>query len=101
MGLEITIDLAKLDTAISTYQKLVTDLDVVTKNLDTAMTSLESTGWRSPAGKAFFSKYDEAWKKNVEKRKKVLDHLREALQTAKTEYAAVANEAAQLANSLR
>ncbi|MDR1184486.1 MAG: WXG100 family type VII secretion target, partial [Coriobacteriales bacterium] len=86
MGYEITIDLGKLETAISTYKEVISNLDAITKSLDNAMTSLESTGWRSPAGKAFFSKYDKGWKDNVKKRTKILAHLRDSLQTARTEY---------------
>lgn len=92
----ISIDLDKLSAAISSYDDIINEFEEALKNTEKAIHSLKSSGWKSNASIAYFLTYDEVWKKNMNKRLKIIKHLQDCLKKAQIEYNAVYEEMEQL-----
>lgn len=88
----ISIDLDKLASAISSYDDIISEFEDALKSTEKAINSLKTCGWKSNASSAYFMTYDDAWKKNMNKRLKIIKHLRDCLMKAQTEYTAVYEE---------
>ena len=93
---KIKINLDKLSTAINNYNEIITDFEDAVKNTEKAISSLKTSGWKSGASTAYFLTYEDTWKKNMNKRIKIIKHLRDCLKKAQTEYTAVYDEMLEL-----
>lgn len=93
---KIKIDLDKLSSAITNYEDIISDFEQSVKDTEKAINSLKTSGWKSGASTAYFLAYEDTWKKNMEKRIKIIKHLKDCLKKAKDEYTEVYNEMQQL-----
>lgn len=96
----ISIDLEKLSSAISSYDDIISEFEEAINNAEKAINSLKTCGWKSNASNAYFLAYDDTWKKNMNKRLKIIKHLRDCLKKAQTEYTAVYEEMEELDSAL-
>jgi WXG100 family type VII secretion target len=92
MARQIEIDLNKLTHAQTAYTRVATDLNSSIRGLDSALEMLKNSGWSSEASNAFFMHYDSSWKENMNKRVRMLEHVKSCLQKAQSEYTAIYNE---------
>lgn len=97
---KIKIDLDVLNAAISQYDGIINDFEQSLKDTEKAINSLKSSGWKSGASTAYFLTYEDTWKKNMQKKLKIIKHLRSCLKKAKTEYTNVYEELQQIDNVL-
>ena len=56
------------------------------RHADEAMETLRSSGWNTPASKAFFEKYNMDWKPQFEANLAYLSHLYDCLKLASEKY---------------
>lgn len=96
----ITIDLDKLSSAITSYDEIISSFEQAVKDTEKAISSLKTSGWKSGASTAYFLTYEDTWKKNMKKRIKIIKHLRDCLKKAQKEYTAVYEEMQQLDSAL-
>lgn len=96
----IEIDIDKLSNAISQYDSIITEFENAVKNTERAMNSLKSSGWKSGASTQYFLTYEDTWKKNMQKRIKIIKHLRSCLSKAQKEYTEIYNAADTLDKAL-
>lgn len=97
---KIKIDLGKLSTAISNYESIITDFEEAVKQTEEAIKALKSSGWKSGASTQYFLTYENTWKKNMNKRIKIVKHLKKCLEKAKTEYQSIYDEMTKLDSAL-
>ena len=93
---KIKINLDKLSTAISSYDEIITDFEEAVSNTEKAISSLKTSGWKSGASSTYFLTYEDTWKKNMNKRIKIIKHLRDCLKKANTEYSPLYEEMLEL-----
>lgn len=93
---KIKIDLDVLNAAISQYDEIINEFEQSLKDTEKAINSLKSSGWKSGASTAYFLTYEDTWKKNMQKKLKIIKHLRLCLKKAKTEYTGVYEELQQI-----
>lgn len=93
---KIKINLDKLSSAINSYDEIITEFEEAVSNTEKAINSLKTSGWKSGASSAYFLTYEDTWKKNMNKRIKIIKHLRDCLKKANTEYTAVYEEMLEL-----
>lgn len=97
---KITIDLDKLSSAIAEYDDIITNFEQAVRDSERAINSLKNSGWKSGASTAYFLTYEDTWKKNMQKRIKIIKHLRDCLKKAYTEYTDIYEEMQQLDSAL-
>ena len=95
------IDTDILQTTISTYARIIDDIQNAIKDAERAIDVLKTSGWKTNASKAFFDNFDSSWKKSINDRVKVIKHLKECLENAKRDYDGLCSEASRLGNSLQ
>lgn len=96
MAKKIKINLDKLSSAINSYDEIIIEFEEAVSNTEKAINSLKTSGWKSGASSAYFLTYEDTWKKNMNKRIKIIKHLRDCLKKANTEYTAVYEEMLEL-----
>lgn len=96
----IRIDLDSLSTAITNYNNIIDDFENAVKETEKAINSLRTSGWKSGASTAYFMTYEDSWKKNMQKRIKIITHLRDCLKKAYDEYTGVYEEMMKLSDDL-
>lgn len=77
------------------YNECVTDMDSLKTKMQTMVDSVRE-GWKSEAGDAFFSKYDNEWLQGFVQYKEVLTHMAENLDSAKGKYSEITRQAKAL-----
>ncbi len=97
---DIKIDLDKLSNAISSYSTIISDFEQAVKDTEDAIKSLKTSGWKSGASTQYFLTYENTWKKNMNKRIKIIKHLKQCLEKAKKEYQDVYDEMTKLDSAL-
>lgn len=85
----ISIDLDKLNKAIQEYANIINDFKTAIKQTEQAIDILKNTDWKSGASTAYFMQYEDTWKKNMETRIKILEHLLKCMIFAKLEYESI------------
>ena len=96
MAKKIYMNLDNLSAAVSEYDDIITEFDEAMKNAEKAIKALKSSGWKSSASTAYFLTYEDTWKQNMDKRLKIIKHLKACLKKAQTEYTNVYEEMEQL-----
>ena len=96
----LRIDLTQLQTTIQTYQTSITELRTASQNLDAAINILRNSDWKSGASTQYFAKYDDSWKQNMDRQLKILEHLKDCLDEAKTEYQGLYNQVHTLGQNI-
>ncbi|SDI36147.1 WXG100 family type VII secretion target [Pseudobutyrivibrio sp. 49] len=89
------IDNEAIQTAKDQYYQHELDMDELKVDLETAITELRKS-WKSDAGDKFFEKFDDQWVKNMSDYIVVLQHMQTNLNTAKTKYQDIYDEAGRL-----
>lgn len=97
---KIEIDLDKLSSAIASYDDIIANFEQAIKESEKAINSLRNSGWKSGASTAYFLEYEDTWKQNMEKKLKIIKHLRDCLNKANAEYTGVYEEMQQLYTAL-
>lgn len=100
MAKKLKVDLEQLSETITMYDKSYNDFESLIKTLSASVDALQNTGWKSAASEAFFSTFDETWKKNMEMHLKIIKHLKECLVNAKNEYEALYESIPSIGNTL-
>ena len=98
--MDIRVDLTQLDETIKAYDTAVTDIKTAFDNLDSAISTLRSTDWKSGASTQYFSTYDDSWKQNMIRQQEILEHLKSCLEYARTEYEAVYGKVSSLGQNI-
>lgn len=101
MAKKLMIDLEMLNSTINNYEQASQEFTEMIRSLDRVVDTLRNSEWKSTAATAFFATYDDNWRVNMEKHILIIDHLRECLEGARTDYKKLADEAADLENALR
>ncbi len=94
------VDTDVLQSTINTYATVIDDIEKAISDAQKAIDVLRTSGWKTNASRAFFDNYDNSWKTNVNNRVKVIKHLKECLEDAKSDYEALCSEASRLGNSI-
>ncbi|HHW47062.1 MAG TPA: WXG100 family type VII secretion target [Clostridiaceae bacterium] len=100
MANKLKIDFDQLNDTIKDYEKSIDEFETLVNTLTASVDALKNSGWKSAASDAFFKTFDETWKKNIEMHIKILIHLKECLNYAKTEYETLYNSIPSIGNSL-
>ena len=88
MATEVKVDLDALETAWRTYNSEITNLRNAVDTLDKTIEKLRSSAWKTNGADEFFKNYDSTWKKHFNDHISYLEHLRDCLSKAKTEFGA-------------
>lgn len=94
------VDTDVLQSTINTYATVIDDIEKAISDAQKAIDVLRTSGWKTNASRAFFDNYDKSWKTNVNNRVKVIKHLKECLEDAKSDYETLCSEASRLGNSI-
>lgn len=97
---KIYIDLDKLSFAINSYDEVITSFEQAVKDTEKAMNALKTSAWKTGASTAYFLLYEDTWKSNMEKRIKIIKHLKDCLVTANEEYSAIYEEMQSIDDNL-
>lgn len=89
------LDKDALDKAKTNYSTYAQDMTNLKTKLENAVNDIRN-GWQSDAGDAFFTKFDDEWKKNFDDYINVINHMSSNMQIAKNKYQAVFDEADKL-----
>ena len=101
MANKLTIDFDALDYAIKQYEEASKNFGDMISALDKTVDELKNSEWKSSAATAFFASYDDNWRVNMEKHILIINHLRECLEKARSDYHELADEASELEAVLR
>lgn len=88
----LAFDTDVLKKAAGEYSDVADELRDMASKLDALFSKLESGGWDTPAGKAFYEMTKTNWKKNIEKYAALLDTLNKILVKASEDYDGLINE---------
>lgn len=94
------IDTDILQNTISAYQTAIDDIEGAIKDAEQAINVLKGSGWKTTASQAFFDNFDSNWKTGINNRVKVVKHLKDCLEKAKSDYDSLVTAASQIGNSL-
>lgn len=83
---ELSVELSELEHAFGTFKGLHDEFQSAYTKLDCAIKDLRGSDWLSDASTAYFKQYEDTWKKNMNMHIAILEHLRDCLNNAKTEY---------------
>ena len=100
MADKLKIDISQLETTIKDYEKSIEDFENLIATLESSVDALKNSGWKSAASDEFFKTFDEKWKKNIDMHIKVIEHLKECLKYARTEYETLYNSIPSIGDSL-
>lgn len=100
MAYTLKIDLDELNNTIQAYEGAIIDFETSIKNVDTTLSKLKASGWKSGASTAYFLHYEDTWKENMKKHIKIIKHMKDCLIKARSEYTNVKNEYDSLKYSL-
>ena len=89
------LDREALETAQNNYSSYAQRMKSLMEKLVKAMEEVRG-GWDSDAGKAFFEKFDDEWKKNFDDYTKVVEHMADNMNVAKNKYQAIFDQADKL-----
>jgi len=101
MAKELKIDFDQLTNTINSYNSLISDLESVKTQANTAIKILEGTKWKSAASEAFFNTYSTGWTVAFNEQIKSLEFLVEQLNDARDQYQDLYEEIDQIANAVR
>ncbi|MBR2190594.1 MAG: WXG100 family type VII secretion target [Eubacterium sp.] len=82
----LAYDTEAMRSCANRYGEIAEELDELSKNLDTKLKLLSSSGWTTPAGSAFHKMTDRSWQKNIRKYTNLLRTLKKILKSAANEY---------------
>lgn len=85
-------DADKLEETEKTYRECVKTMEDLQKKMQTMVDDI-TDAWKTPAGSAFFAKYNDEWLKGFTQYQEVLTHFADCLSTASDEYLAVTRKA--------
>ena len=83
---DLAFDTGVLRKAAGEYKQIASDLRDMSSKLDSLLSGLQSRGWTTPAGTAFYEMTNTNWEKNIEKYASLLDTLDGILIKAADEY---------------
>lgn len=86
MGIDLRYDTEAINTAITDYREIVTEMDELKTELSKLFEQLKDEDWKSKAGEAFSNKYEEGWAANVDKYIAVVNELADILEYVNTNY---------------
>lgn len=89
------LDRDALETAKSEYSSYAQQMSDLKDKLVGAVDDIRD-GWKSDAGDAFFTKFDDEWKKNFDDYINVINHMSSNMEIAQNKYQAVFDEADKL-----
>ena len=89
------LDKDALNMAKTNYSTYADDMDILKSTLETAVEDIRKD-WKSDAGDAFFTKFDDEWKKNFDDYINVINHMSSNMQIAQNKYQAIFDEAEKL-----
>jgi hypothetical protein len=96
MAKELKFDTDDLQTAIDNYTTVKTNLIAIKELLNTTLSDLQTEGWDSGAGKAFFDKFDVDWGKALNGHIETLELFLGMINEAKVEFENLSDEADKL-----
>lgn len=82
MSTEVKVDLSVLETALSTYDKQILELENAHQEITNALSTLRISAWKSNGADAFFANYDQKWNRDFKDHIEYLKHLRDCLKLA-------------------
>lgn len=100
MANKLTIDFDALDSTIKSYEEASKSFEDMILKLDKTIDELKNSEWKSSAATAFFESYDGNWRVNMEKHILIINHLRECLEKARSDYRELEEEATELESVL-
>lgn len=86
MAKQLKVDFDVFDQSINEYQRAIDLFEEMLGELNKSIDDLRSSGWISAASEAFFETFDNKWKSNMELHIKVLNHFKECLESARSDY---------------
>ena len=86
MATRVEVDFNAITNAINAYTRAISDFESIVNTLDAPMCTLEASGWKSAASEAFFRRYEDRWKANMDTHKSSIGTLRESLQCVCNQY---------------
>lgn len=86
MATEVKIDLDILENGWRTYNTEINNLRDAIDKLDETIQKLRSSAWKSNGSDEFFRNYDTTWKKRFEDHISYMEHLRDCLSKARSEF---------------
>ena len=84
MAKEVKVNLDVLDNTKKVYDDSIDTLENAVRSLSEAIEELRTKSWNTNGADAFFSNYDDSWKKDFNKHISYLKHLRDCLAIAST-----------------
>lgn len=86
MASKLKVDLDAIEHTISQYDSAANEFNNILTSLDKSVELLKNSGWDSEASKAYFSSFDETWKKNMLAHIKSISFMRNCLKEAGSDY---------------
>ncbi len=86
MATEVKVDLEQLGSVWQTYNNEISHLREAIDSLNKTMDVLRASAWKTNGSDEFFRNYDATWKKRFEEHLSYLEHLRDCLNKANTEF---------------
>ena len=89
-------DETALGNAKASYEQYAADMKALRELLTGDVKDLKTSAWQSKAADAFFTKFDDEWKKNMKKYEDVINHMADNMKIAIDTYQPVWDEAEEL-----
>ena len=89
-------DETALGNAKSEYEQFAADMKALRELLEGDVNDLKSSAWQSKAADAFFKKFNDEWKENMQKYEAVITHMADNMKIAIDTYQPVLDEAEEL-----
>lgn len=100
MARKLSVNFDAMENTIRQYEESADDFKNMLSTLNKSVNVLRDSGWKSGASEAYFSSYDETWKKNMEDHLKIIEFMRDCLRDAVNDYKSLENDINEVYNSL-
>lgn len=93
---DFCFDTEVLSKAAKTYREKAEQLNGIKSDLVSAISQLETEGWKTPAGRAFSANLEANWAVDIQRYIDLLEMLSDCVEGASKEFETVRDEAAEL-----